>query len=151
MDVNMSLVWVAALVLFGILEAATVNLVSIWFMGGSLAAFVAALCHGPEWLQVTLFFVVSILLLACLRPFVRKYVNPRRIRTNVDSNIGKAAVVTETIDNLNAQGQIKVGGIYWTARSESGTVIPAGSTVTVSRIEGVKAIVALAEPVGAKK
>lgn len=150
MDNMMPIVWLAAFVLFGILEAATVNLVSIWFLGGSLAAFVTALFHGPVWLQTALFFVVSTALLASLRPLVKKHLNPRLVRTNADSALGKAGVVMQTIDNLNAQGQVKVGGMYWTARSESGAVIPEGSTVTVQRIEGVKVIVALAEPAAVK-
>ena len=36
-------IWLGLLVLFGILEAATVALVSLWFMAGSLAALIAAL------------------------------------------------------------------------------------------------------------
>lgn len=146
----MAIVWLAAIVLFGILESATVSLVSIWFLGGSLAAFVAALFHGPVWLQITLFFAVSIALLAALRPLVKKHLNPRLVRTNADSTLGKVGVVTETIDNLNAQGQVKVGSMYWTARSESGAVIPEGTAVTVQRIEGVKVIVAAAEPAAVK-
>lgn len=143
---QMAIVWLVAIVLFGILEAATVNLVSVWFIGGSLAAFIAALVSAPLWLQVLLFFVVSVALLASLRPMVKKYVTPRTVRTNADSAVGKNAVVTETIDNLSACGQVKLDGMYWTARSEDSTVIPAGSTVTISRIEGVKVIVALASP-----
>ena len=101
---HMALVWVAAMVLFGILEAATVNLVSLWFIAGALASFVAALVRAHLWLQAVLFFAVSIVLLAALRPLVKKYVAPRVTRTNADSLVGQEAVVTEAIDNLNAQG-----------------------------------------------
>ena len=145
-----AIIWLSAVVFFATMEAATVNLVSIWFVGGSLAAFITALCHGEIWLQILLFFVVSIGLLACLRPFVRKFFNTRIVPTNVDRNLGKNGVVVEEIDNLNAKGQVKVGGIYWTARSEDGAVIPEGTVITVKKIEGVKAIVALAEKTAAK-
>ena len=53
------IVWLAAFVIFAIFEAATVQLVSIWFAAGSLAALVITLFHGPLWLQFTVFLVVS--------------------------------------------------------------------------------------------
>ena len=148
---HMALVWVAAMILFGILEAATVNLVSVWFIAGALVSFVAALVAAPVWLQAVLFFAVSIVLLAALRPLVKKYVAPRVVRTNADSLIGQEAVVTETIDNLNAQGQVKVDGMFWTARSTDSTRIPQGATVVIRSIQGVKVMVdPVADPVPGK-
>lgn len=138
-------IWFSALVLFGIAEAATVSLVSIWFMAGTLVALIAAICGAPIWLQVLLFLAVSVALLASLRPLVRKFVTPKLTRTNVESLIGKTAVVTENIDNISAQGSAKVGGVVWTARSTDGDPIPAGAQVIVDRIEGVKVFVSPAE------
>ena len=96
-------IWLGLLVLFGILEAATVALVSLWFMAGSLAALIAALCGAGLPVQVGVFLAVSALLLACLRPLVRRYVTPRITATNADSVIGKVAVVTEAVDNIAPQ------------------------------------------------
>lgn len=138
---HMTLVWAAAVVLFGILEAATVNLVSLWFIAGALVSFIAALVGAPLWLQVLLFFAVSIVLLAALRPLVKKYVAPRVTRTNADSLVGQEAVVTETIDNLNAQGQVKVNGMYWTARSIENHRIDKDAIVVIRSIQGVKVLV----------
>ncbi len=138
-------IWFAALVLFGIAEAVTVSLVSVWFLAGALVALIAALCGAPIWLQVLLFLCVSVALLASLRPLVRKFITPKLTRTNVESLIGKAAVVTENIDNISAQGSAKVGGVVWTARSTDGSPIPAGARVVVDRIEGVKVFVSPAE------
>ena len=56
--------------------------------------------------------------------------------------IGAEGVVTEAIDNRAAQGQIKVQGSVWTARTEDGPPIPKDAVVRVLRIEGVKLIVA---------
>lgn len=117
-------IWLGLLVLFGILEAATVALVSLWFMAGSLAALIAALCGAGLPVQVGVFLAVSALLLACLRPLVRRYVTPRITATNADSVIGKVAVVTEAVDNIAAQGAVKVGGVVWTARSSTERPIP---------------------------
>lgn len=130
--------WLVALIFFSIVEACTVNLVSIWFMGGSLVALLATLCGAPVWLQTVLFFAVSILLLLCLRPLVKKLIKPNLVATNVDSNIGQIAVVTERIDNTHATGTVKLGSVVWTARNASDGIIEPDSLVIVRRIEGVK-------------
>ena len=138
-------IWFGLLILFGILEAVTVSVVSIWFMAGSLAAILAALCGASLPVQIVLFLAVSVALLACLRPLVRKYVSPKITATNADRVIGKTAVVTESIVNIAAQGAVKVGGVVWTARSSGGKPIAAGAQVQVDRIEGVKLYVTPAE------
>ena len=138
--------WLAALVVFLIVEAACpFHLVSIWFAVGALAAMIVSLFGGVVWLQVTVFCVVSIALLICLWPFIRKFLNPHLTKTNVDSIIGSQGMVTAEIDNLNAVGQVKLGGMEWTARSTSGENIPAGTRIRVDRIEGVKAFVSPVE------
>ena len=138
--------WLAALVVFLIVEAACpFHLVSIWFAVGALAAMIVSLFGGVVWLQVTVFCVVSIALLICLWPFIRKFLNPHLTKTNVDSVIGTEGIVTALIDNLNAQGQVKLGGMEWTARSTSGADIPTGTRIRVDRIEGVKAFVSPVE------
>lgn len=138
--------WLALMVVFLVAEAVcTVHLISIWFAAGSLAALLIALLGGPVWLQVTLFLVVSGTLLALLWPLVRKYLNPKLTATNIDSVIGSVGPVTVAIDNVEAQGQVKLGAMVWTARSTSGAPIPAGTLVKVDRIEGVKVFVSPAE------
>lgn len=138
-------IWFGLTVAFCALEAATVTLVSIWFAGGALAATIAALL-GASWpLELVLFVGVSALLLACLRPLVRKYVTPKVTATNAQALVGQMVLVTESIDNLAAQGAVKVNGVVWTARSASGANIPAGTKVQIDRIEGVKLFVTPAE------
>lgn len=135
-------IWIALMVVFLIVEAACpIHLVSIWFAAGSLVAALVSMLHGQLWLQILLFAVVSGGLLACLWPFVKKFLNPKLSATNVDSVIGSEGYVTAAIDNLSATGQVKLGGMYWSARSAAGQPIPVGTLVRVDRIEGVKAIV----------
>lgn len=133
--------WLAMVILFLVMEGSTVALVSIWFAAGSLTAMITALLGGPLWLQVILFLGISAGLLALLRPLVRKYIRPRITATNVDSLIGSRGYVTETVDNISASGQVKLGAMPWTARSTDGSPIEAGTLVQVDRIEGVKAYV----------
>ena len=140
-----SVVWLALLVVFAVVEAVTVGLVSVWFAAGALVALLATFFTGNIWLQIFLFLAVSLLTMAVLRPLARKYVLPTVVPTNADRVIGREAVVTEAIDNLNGKGAVIVFGVAWTARSESGEPIPEGTTVVVKRIDGVKLFV---EPKG---
>ena len=121
------------------------SMVSLWFAVSALVALLVALLGGPGWLQGTLFLAISAVLLALLRPIVRRYISPRITATNVDSVIGSTGLVTAAIDNVSAAGQVKLGAMEWTARSTSGQPIPVGTLVKVDRIEGVKAFVSPAE------
>ena len=139
-----ALFWLAAVIIFCCVEAATVGLVSMWFAGGSLAALIAASLGAPFWLQITLFVVVSGVLIALLRPLIRKVILPKKTATNADRHIGQVALVTEEIDNLRETGAVKLDGVVWSARSLSNQVIPVGTAIHVRSIQGVKVIV---EPV----
>ena len=136
-----ALVWFFLLVVFILAEANTVTLVSSWFAIGALAAMIASLLSAPLWLQLLLFFGISVLLLAALRPIARKYFTPNLTKTNVDSIVGSSGLVTADICNNEGTGQVKLGSMEWTARSASGEDIPAGTLIKVDRIEGVKVIV----------
>lgn len=134
--------WVAALVVFLIVEAVTAGLVSIWFVFGSLVALICAALGAAVWLQIFWFVIVSVATLVLTRPLVKRYVDSRSVATNADRSIGRAAVVTERIDNLAATGAVNLDGVVWTARSTDDAVaIEAGERVTVRAIEGVKLIV----------
>ena len=139
-------IWLALMVIFVIVEAACpLHLLCVWFAVGSLAAVLVSLLGGAVWLQVTVFLLVSCGLLAALWPLVRKFVTPKVTATNIDSVIGSTGLVTVAIDNVEAHGQVKLGGMEWTARSTSGEPIPEGTRIRVDRIEGVKAFVSPAE------
>ena len=124
---------------FLILEGCTVAMVSLWFAIGAGAALVLSLLGAAFWLQALVFLAVSGVLLALLRPMLRKYV--KTTKTNVDSIPGSCGLVTEDIDNVAYQGQVKLGAMTWTARSTSGAPISAGTQVRVDRVEGVKVFV----------
>lgn len=135
-------VWLALLVLFIITEVATVQLTTVWFAGGALIAMLlAAFGVKSITLQVIVFLAVSVILLIATRPLVKKHINKKSQPTNADRNIGQQAVVTEEINNLEGRGAAKINGTEWTARSENGDIIPTGTTVTVTKIDGVKLIV----------
>ena len=135
-------IWVALLAAFIIIEASTAQLLTIWFAVGSLAALISTFITDNIIAQVIVFVVVSAIALVITRPLVKKMTKAQKQPTNSDMYIGKEAIVTEDINNLEAKGLVKVGGSIWTARTEvDNFTIPAGSHVTVIKIEGVKLIV----------
>ncbi len=139
---SMPVVWLIAMVALLIIEAVVPGLISIWFAIGALAALLAALLHAPLWLQIVWFLVVSIATLVLTRPLAAKYVNARTQPTNADVLIGRECVVTETIDDLQGSGAVKVSGKVWTARTGKDDVrIEKGAKARILRIEGVKLIV----------
>jgi len=140
-----AILWLALMVIFLIVEASTVVMISLWFAAGSLAALLVTLLGAPIWLQMVLFLAVSGALLASLRPMVRKHFTPKLKRTNVDAIVGSQGYVTADIDNVAATGSVKLGAMEWTARSTTGAPVPKGTLVKVDRIEGVKAFVTAVE------
>jgi len=134
-------IWFAAIILFAVLEAVTVQLVSVWFVIGSVAGLVSALLGAPIYLQVIISVVVSIIALLVTRPLVKKHIKTNVIPTNADRIIGKTGVVTEEIDNSKAVGLVKVDGQIWSAKSEYDELLPPDTSVEVLKIEGAKIIV----------
>ena len=139
----MVIFWLAAVIFFLVIEVVTVALVSIWFVGGALAALIAAMLHAPVVIQWVLFFGVSLLGLVLLRKFWSRKFNNGMIPTNLDRLQGECAVVEEEIDSVRGTGRVSIRGQSWAAKPEPGAeaVIPAGAYVKVLRIEGVKAVV----------
>lgn len=139
---NMTVVWLVILVVLVAIELATMGLTTIWFAGGALAAALISLLHPPVLLQIILFLAVSALLLYFTRPIAVKYFNKDRVRTNVESLVGRQAIVISEIDNLQGIGQVNVGGMEWSARTTADEVkLPVGAVVIVVAIDGVKLIV----------
>ncbi len=140
-------VWIAVFVILVLIEVFTAELTTIWFAGGALIAFVLSLFSGISiWIQLTVFIVVSVVLLLCTRPALIRLMEKRKLKTNVEPIPGKTAIVEEKIDNLNSTGSVEINGLSWTARSENNDeIISVGSTVEVLRVEGVKVIVKLKE------
>lgn len=138
-----SIYWLIVLAVLIFIEIMTLGLTTIWFAGGALVAFIVSLFYDNLLLEIILFLVVSLALLYFTRPFVMKYFNPKRTKTNYEGVIGKDALVTTTIDNMNAVGQVIVDGQEWSARSLDGSIIENGTKVNVHGISGVKLLVSI--------
>lgn len=140
-----ALCWLLLAALFIVLEIISLGLTTIWFAGGAFVAALAGLAGVSLSIQVALFLVVSIILLVLTRPIAVRYLDSKTQKTNSEALIGQKAIVLQTINNLTAEGQVKVNGMEWTARAKTDeTIIPEGEVVTILEIQGVKLIV---EPV----
>ena len=138
---TISIIWLVVLAILLVIEFLTLGLTTVWFAGGALVAFLVSLAGGPLWLQLLLFIAVSVVLLLFTRPLAVKYLNKDVHKTNVDSIPGQKGIVTATIDNLKAEGQVTIQGMEWTARAKNGNTIEKGKVVRVTAVEGVKLIV----------
>ena len=140
--------WLAVIILFLVIEMITVSLVSIWFVGGALAAFLAVYFTDTMWIQVVAFLAVSVVLLVPLRPLARKLSVKQKDQmiSGAKAMIGKQAIVTEEIDSVHAKGAVQVNGQYWTAKTKLfEDKIPKDTIVDIIDVDGVKLIVSPAE------
>lgn len=138
--------WLIAVAVLIVIELLTLGLTTIWFAGGAFIAFIAGQFQAPLWLQLVLFFAVSVVLLVFTRPIAEKHLNASRTKTNIDSLIGKHGKVLEEIDNLNQTGKVMLDGMEWMARSETPEEkIPSGTVIEVKKVKGAHIVAARAE------
>lgn len=135
------IIWLVGIIAFVILEAVTYQIVSIWFAIGAAGGLVAALCGAEFNIQMTVFIIVSVIMLICLRPLSKKAIKTNIEKTNVDALIGKEVLITQEVNNVQATGQGTVSGMTWTVRSSENEMIPQNEIVLVEKVEGVKLIV----------
>ena len=138
----MQYIWLGVLIAALIAEAVTAGLISIWFVPGALVSMILAFCKVQEYLQLVVFFGMSLIFLVLSRTIWKKYTAIRPVEpTNADALVGMTAVVTADIHNIDAAGEVKVSGQYWSARSvRDDEIISVGARVKVVAIEGVKLI-----------
>ncbi|MFF3942075.1 NfeD family protein [Streptomyces phaeofaciens] len=108
---------------------------------GAVAAAIAAGLGLGAVAQVLIFIVVSVALLAVVRPIAARHSMQRpQLATGVDALKGKQAVVLERVDG--AGGRIKLAGEVWSARAlDTDRSYEVGQEVDVVEIEGATAIV----------
>ena len=136
------IIWLGILAVLLVIEGLTTALTTIWFAGGALAAAIAAGAGLGIVSQLLLFFCVSLVLLIFTRPAAMKLMNKNTEKTNVDSLLGKTAVVIQEINNLAQTGQVRINDIEWMARtSDDSAIIPVGTVVVIRAVRGVKLIV----------
>lgn len=132
---SVTLFWTIVLVIAVIVEAITIDLVSVWFALGAIAALISEAFGANEVIQGILFAVISAMCIIASRPLAKKYLRGNTVRTNLDRVIGKHCLVTETITADN-KGEVKVMGLLWSATSLNNETIEIGQYAEIVSIEG---------------
>jgi membrane protein implicated in regulation of membrane protease activity len=133
--------WLGLAVVLGIVEVTTLDLVFAMLSVGALAGSVTAMATDNVLLQVLVALVVSVGMLAVVRPIALRHLRtPHAIRTGVAALIGQQGLVLESVDARD--GRVKIKGEIWSARSFDPTsTIEAGRSVEVVQIDGATAVV----------
>lgn len=130
--------WLILVIVLSIVEIATVNLVSIWFVASGIVAMILSFFIKDNVIVTTVFILLGIILLILSRRIVKKIRSNDNEKTNLDRIIGLTGIVTEDIKK-NVIGEVKVDGKRWSAISKE--KISKGDTVKVLKIDGVKLVV----------
>lgn len=133
--------WIFIAIVMGVVEGATLALVSVWFFIGAVAAAITATITPSVLVQSIVFVVVTAIMLVATRPIVKRLTKNGFTPTNADRIIGREAIVTKAIDPIEGTGQVNIGGQIWSAKSENHVRIEKDGIVTVTNIAGVHAIV----------
>lgn len=136
--------WLIIAGLFFVGEIFTLGFLIFWFGIGALFAMIVSFFTTNIIIQTTVFLITSTIFILATKPLVKKFVDVKKTNTNVFSIIGKKALVIKDIDPIHSSGQIKLNGEVWSAETENDEIIKKGSEVEVLKINGVKAIVKLA-------
>lgn len=124
-----------------VIEIATIGFLVFWFGIGALFAMITSFFTDNLIIQTVVFILSSTVLLFFTRPFVNKFSPKEKVKTNAFSIIGKKGIVTQTINPITGEGQVKVGSEVWSAKSYEDVKIEKGLEVEVLDIDGVKAVV----------
>jgi membrane protein implicated in regulation of membrane protease activity len=138
---NLWVLWLTLAVVFAVVEVFILDLVFLMLAAGAAAALATALAGGEAWLQIVMFSGVSLLMLAAVRPTALRHLKkgPAEQLTNVDALPGRTVVVLEDTDSTH--GLAKMDGESWTARSATGTLIPAGAEAEIEQVHGATLII----------
>ena len=132
------MIWFTLIFVFLIVEAMTLNLVTIWFAFGSLCAFTCSYFTDNIVIQLAVFAVTTLISLLLTKPFLEKFLKTNKQLTNYDGIIGQIGLVTKDIKK-HENGRVKIEGKDWMAISKD--EIKKGNEVEILQIEGVKLIV----------
>jgi membrane protein implicated in regulation of membrane protease activity len=135
--------WLIVIIILCVIEGMTFGIVCIWFAGGAVAALISSALGFGVSIQYTVFVLISAFLLFFTRPIIVKFLNTKKTLTNADRLVGMTGVVIIGIDPILGQGQVKVDGEIWSAKSQDGSVIGEGNDVEINDISGVKLVVSL--------
>lgn len=146
------IMWVILAMVFFVTELIKPKWVVFWFAIGAIVAAITSVVVPPSrlpmnifYLDIIVFFGVSLLLLLFARPITTRLFLPEHKPMNIRAAIGREEICLEDIDNTSKKGAVKLYGTPWNAKSYKYDVkIRAGTKVRIIDIEGLCLVV---EPV----
>lgn len=134
-------IWLGVIVVASLVEVASMQMVSIWFVPGGLVALILYFC-GVGWqIQIIVFIIVSIVLMLALRKLCLKFLlKNNHSEKEINSLIGKEAILIEPITQ-EKPGAVKIGDVVWTAVTQDDSSINKGALVEIAEVKGNKLIV----------
>ncbi len=134
----MWITWLIIIILLTILEAITINLVSVWFIVSGIVSLFLSFVIDSFYIQFSIFVCLGLILMLLTRPYLVKKLSKKKVSTNLDRVIGMEGIVTEEITKFKI-GEVKVDGKKWSAMANE--KIKVGEEVIIDKIDGVKLIV----------
>lgn len=128
--------WMAAAVIFLIIEITTPSLVFACFVIGCIGSAVTSTLTESYLIQAAVFAGISIVLIPLTRPLAKKITKPSPQLTNVDAVVGRPGLVVKTIDPAKDSGQVRVDGQVWQAVAD--VVIDKGARIKVDKVVGAR-------------
>ncbi len=129
-------IWMAAALVFLIIELASPTLIFICFVVGSIAAGIYSISSPDQYYwQIGICLAVSLALLPLSRKFAHRITKAQPQNANVDRMIGHTAVVTKAIDP-DQPGQIRYEGEVWLASANE--ALAEGSKVKIVSLSGTR-------------
>lgn len=143
--VVMMYIWIAIICVAALIEAFTLQMVSIWFVAGGIVSLILYFCGVGYEIQIIVFIAVSIILLIALRKLCLKFLlKNTNEKTNVDALVGREARLLKDID-LGQLGEIKLGDVVWSATTKDESPLASGTLVKITQVQGNKLIVEAVE------
>ena len=132
------IVWLIVVILLVIIEAMTVNLVTIWFIISGIITMFCSFFINDLISQFAIFVLLGILLMLLTKPVLEEMKKNKEEKLNLERIIGMQGVVIKEIKK-NVIGEVKVDGKVWSAIADKRITVD--SDVIVEEIHGVKLLV----------
>lgn len=134
------ILWLAVVLVAIVVEAVTNDLVSLWFAVSAFVIMLVSFFWQNLVGELIVFILLTVALVITARPFLKRYLKVNEVKTNVDTVIGRIAIVTAPMEKFG-RGEVKLDAAYWTAITDDNEQINIGDKVEVLAVEGVKLIV----------
>ncbi|MFA9397536.1 MAG: NfeD family protein [Clostridiaceae bacterium] len=137
------ILWLIIAVAALLFDMMTSAFLFIWFSMGAIIAMILDFMGVSFSIQVLVFIISSLILLAVGYPIVKKTIKKTVPKTPLmeENYIGRELIVD---DQIVQKSMVKIEGIYWTIKNQS-SEIKKGDKIRITGIDGNKLVVSKIE------